>query len=376
MSEGMGQWSCAGHWLEALEWHVTLHESSDTEWTDARLSEWRRWYSEPKNRRVYEQVSQLLEDRQAYRERRGRPSDIDADPYDPRVPILEWRRGRSPVRSERRSRSDRRAWVNVWAGTLLAGAALACAVLVLRVTGSRTGAGPPPAIVYQTGVGQLETVHLSDGSTVTLGAQTRLTADFTAKRRALRLVHGEAWFQDKDIPGRPFSVHAGHGMITAIGTSFVVNRDSDRVVVTVTGGTVEVSAMPEAPKRRAIDPGTRARHPPVTRMVRGEALSYSDRGPLGPVTRANLHAATAWTQGRLIFDDVPLRYVVENVGRYWSRRITLGPRAGRLRFSGLIYENGIQDWLSGLSTIFPVTVEENRSSIRIHRRDASATRSN
>lgn len=356
MSEGIEQWPWAGHWLEALEWHVTLHESPDTEWTDARLSEWRRWYAEPEHRRVFEQICQLLEDRQAYRPRHRRPSETSTDPHD---------------RGAGRSRSLRDGWIKASVGVLLAGAALACAGLGLRVRWSGTRAATPPAIVYETGVGQLETLHLSDGSTVTLGAHTRLTAEFTAHRRALRLVHGEAWFQDPDIPGRPFSVQAGHGMITAIGTSFVVNRDSDRVVVTVTGGTVEVSAVPEAAPKPAIGAGAPARHPSATRMGRGEALSYSERGPLGPVTHADLHAATAWTQGRLIFDGVPLRYVVENVGRYWSRRLTIGRRAGRLRFSGLIYENGIRDWLSGLSTVFPVSVEETRASIYIHLRVAS-----
>ncbi len=356
----MAQGLRAGPWLEALEWHITLHEASDTEWTDARLSEWRRWYAEPEHRQVFEQVCQLLDDRHAYRQPHRRPREADADPCDPDV---------------RRGNTRRGAWIKASAGMLLAGAALACAGLVLRVRWSGTGAHPPPAIVYQTGVGQLETAHLSDGSTVTLGAQTRLTVDITAQRRVMRLLHGEAWFRDKDIPGRPFSVHAGHGTITAIGTSFVVNRDADRVVVTVTAGTVEVSTVRAPSRRPAIAPGTRTRHPSAVRMVRGEALSYSDRGDLGPLIPASAHAATAWTQGRLIFDGVPLRDVVENVGRYWSRRLTIGPRAGRLQFSGLIYENGIEDWLSGLSTIFPVSVEETRSCIRIHLRTPSDAQS-
>ncbi len=361
MSEDLAQWPCAGLWLEALEWHATLHEGSDMEWTDARLSEWRRWYSQPKNRRIFEQISQLLEDRDAYCQRHGRPKDADADPGDP---------------GAGRARSPPFGWIKAAAGVLLAGAALACAVLALRVRWAGTRAAGPRAMVYETAVGQLETIHLSDGSTVTLGARTRLTAELTAHRRALRLLHGEAWFRDTDIASQPFSVKAGHGTITALGTSFVVDRDSDRVVVTVIGGTVEVSAMPDAAPRRTVHPGTRTRHPPAVRMVRGEALSYSDLGNIGPVTHVSAQAATAWAHGQLIFNGVPLRYVVENIGRYWSRRITIGPRAGRLRFSGLIYENGIQDWLNGLSTIFPVAVAEAGSSIGIHSRAPNAPRPN
>ena len=368
--------SPAGHWLEAIEWHTALHEDADTAWTDARLSEWRRWYAAPENRGVFEQVCQLLEDRHAYRERHRRMREADADPYDPRVAIPEWKRRRLLAPREPRSGSGRGRWIGASAGSLLIGAALLCAVLVLRPLWRGTRTSRLPTSVYQTGVGQLETVHLSDGSTVTLGARTRLTAVFTPKRRVVRLLDGEAWFRDKDIPSQPFSVQAGHGTITAIGTSFVVNRDSDRVVVTVTAGTVEVSTVPPAPHRRAIAPGAPTRSSSAVRMTGGQALSYSDHGALGPLSRASPRAATAWTQGRLIFDGVPLRYVVENVGRYWSRRITIGPRAGRLRFSGLVYENEIQDWLGGLSTIFPVSLEETDSSIRIHMRSTGAAQAN
>jgi transmembrane sensor len=256
---------------------------------------------------------------------------------------------------------------------VLAAAAAALAVLVLRPHWLRTGPRSTPGVTYRTGHGELKTVQLADGSTVTLGALTRLSVDYTARRRSVRLFYGEAWFRDKDIPNRPFTVTAGNRVITAVGTAFVVNRDSDRVVVIVTSGTVDVSAVPPVPKLDSVHPlRPSSLTLPVIRVRRGELLSYSNRGTIGPVKEASPRTATAWTHGLLVFDNVPLRYVVQNIDRYWSRPILVTRRAGNLRFSGLIDEREIPEWLRGLSTIFPVTVEETRTSACVRMRAPQA----
>lgn len=377
MSDGASELpKTTDRWLDALEWHTTLSEVSGSQLTGARIRDWQQWHAEPENRRVFEQLDRLLEDALASR-RRGRRTrgELDADTYDPSVPVREWPHSRraAPTAS---GISHGRAWRD-WAPavTVLAAAAALSAALILRPAWLGITSGARSSAVYRTGVGQLESVRLSDGSAVTLGARTRLSIDFTSRRRIARLRYGEAWFRDRDIPNRPFTVTAGGGTITAVGTSFVVNRDCDRVVVTVTAGTVEVSAAAPASPPHSLPPGASSRPlRPVVRLMRGEAIVYTDSGALGAVTRASTRAATAWTQGRLIFDDAPLRDVLENVDRYWSHRITAGRRAGRLRFSGLIYENGIRDWLNGLSTILPVEIDETHSSICVHeRRDARQT---
>ena len=364
----------SSRWLDAVGWYTTISEAAEAELTAGKIHAWQQWYASPENQRVFEQLCKLLEDRRAYLKReRHPPAAISADSYDPVISVQEWRQscGTAPIGPARWS--IRGSWVRTSILPVLAAAAALAVVLVLRPQWLRFEPRAPSSVLYRTGHGELKTVQLADGSTVTLGALTRLSVDYTAHRRSVRLFYGEAWFRDKDIPNRPFTVTAGNRIITAVGTAFVVNRDSDRVVVIVTAGTVDVSALQPTPKMDSVHPlRPSSLSLPVIRVRRGELVSYSDRGIVGPVKKASTHTATAWTHGILVFDNVPLRYVVENVGRYWSRPILVSRRAGNLRFSGLIDEHEVPEWLTGLSAIFPVKVAETKTSACIRMRDPQA----
>jgi transmembrane sensor len=235
----------------------------------------------------------------------------------------------------------------------------------------RTGIGAVAwregAVTYETGVGTVKDVHLDDGSNITLSGQTKLLVTYTKRVRSVRLIQGEAWFKVAHDLQWPFIVQAGKGDIRAVGTAFLVTRDSDRVVVTVTEGTVTVTATPPPAKKHS--PGAAVVRVPV-RVTRGEEVSYRDNGTMASTVTADARAATAWTRGRLVFDNEPLRYVVESVNRYFPGHISVSPSAGQLRFSGVIFDRDIQDWLDGLSEAFPVIVSDHGASICVRMRGA------
>jgi transmembrane sensor len=155
----------------------------------------------------------------------------------------------------------------------------------------------------------------------------------------------------------------------------LVTRDSDRVVVAVTDGTVEVTTLKPGHARRSLNHAF-APIPALTpiRIYRGEEVVLRDNGALSPVRLTDTHAATAWIHGRLIFENQPLRYVIETVDRYSSLRITVSPSAGGLRFSGIVFEDEVDEWLQGLEKIFPVTIEDRGVSVCVHLRDSEPVR--
>jgi len=357
-------------WAEALTWHNTLCETEE-ELTSALAREWEHWYADAENRRTFDDVSRLLADRSIYLER-PRPSsaELEADRYDLSVPIAEWRKPRAPhvTRKQHVSAGNRWRWLS---GGLAIATAAAIAVLILWPLRFWSGTGPSGPVVYQTNVGELKHVQLRDGSTIVLGGRTQLSVAFSAQRRSVKLSEGEAWFKVVHHPRWPFVVAAGDGTITDVGTAFLVTRDSDRVVVTVTEGSVEVTAGLRT--RPTVTNGQVVAERPALipiRVTRGEQLAFSDNGALSPVKQADTRAATAWTRGRLTFDDQPLRYVVETVDRYSSRHISVSPSAGALRFSGIVFDDEIDDWLRGLEKIFPVAVEERGAAVCVHLRDS------
>jgi transmembrane sensor len=373
---GVGSKVDANRWLEALEWHTTLCEADEAGLTSDRLRAWQQWYGQPDNRRVFDQVSRLLADPLSYDPCAGpAPIELQADRYDPSLSIKEWCAAQRAEMAEKTRSPAKSRWQRTSLAFLLAAAALA-GLLLLRPSWLPTVGGRRGPVVYQTGVEELTRVSLPDGSSVTLGGHTRVRVDYTARRRLVQLSYGEAWFRDMDISNWPFVVTAGRGTITAIGTAFVVHRDSTGVMVMVTAGTVEVSAQALVGRMLALGEAPVPVQPlPVIRLGRDQALSYGDDGTVGRITLSDARSVTAWTRGLLVFDDTPLRDVIHDVDRYWSRHILVSPEAGQLRFSGLVYEDRIQDWLDGLSRIFPVATDAAGANICVHARGSRASQS-
>lgn len=360
-------------WDEALSWHDTLRAAKHEQLTYGVGRRWQDWYADAENRRVFDAVVGLLADHGPYRTlRRPTKKELAADEYDGSVSIAEWHEARKlkDRPSNRGFTEGRLQWLSTRMAVVMGIVIFALASpWLLRLRPG--GVGPRAPVIYRTDVGGFETVNLRDGSRIVLGGQTRLSVAYSAQRRLVSLIQGQAWFTVAHNPRRPFVVAAGGGTITAIGTAFLVTRDSDRVVVTVTEGVVQVAAR----IRMQPHPGTGTGFPlqpamaPVS-VSRGEELAFSDSGALSHVRSADTRAAAAWTHGQLVFDDQPLRYVVEAVDRYSSRHIVVSPDAGALRFSGIVIDSQIDDWLQSLEIIFPVTLETQGADVRIQMRDS------
>ena len=105
----------------------------------------------------------------------------------------------------------------------------------------------PQVADFDTTVGELKSVTLSDGSTVQLNTNSRVEVRFSSAERRVHLTRGEAYFSVAHNPRRPFSVYAANGIVTAVGTAFTVRlREQDAVEVTVEKGRVALSTLSEA----------------------------------------------------------------------------------------------------------------------------------
>jgi transmembrane sensor len=163
---------------------------------------------------------------------------------------------------------------------------------------------------YTTDVAERRTFSLPDGSTVELGSDSALSADFDAGKRSLRLQRGQAFFTVTSDPTRPFIVHAAYGQTRALGTRFDVKLETERVVVSVLEHSVEVTT---ADANAAI-------------VAAGWQISYGAEG-IGTAQEADAGAVEAWRRDRIIFDDVPLRRVLAELERYRRGKIMLMDRS-------------------------------------------------
>jgi len=138
-----------------------------------------------------------------------------------------------------------------------------------------------------------------------------------------------------------------------------VRRDSDRVVVTVTEGTVEVApqtesslALPDADSLAfAGQPDNSAR------LAVGEQLVLDSSG-LSGITITDPAIATSWKDGRLQYLREPLSSVISGVNRYSDLNIVIADsELNDLLFTGTIFNGHTIEWLEGVSTVLPVQVQ-------------------
>ncbi|TDX65968.1 FecR family protein [Methylosinus sp. sav-2] len=150
-----------------------------------------------------------------------------------------------------------------------------------------------------TGVGEIRSIVLDDGSKAHLDARSAITLRYAAGERRVVLLRGEALFEVAPNPARPFVVEAAEGTVTALGTAFDVALIGDGARVTVTEHRVEV----------------RSGGGNVV-VEEGRQSSYDrDRPAAAPVAQ-DVDAATAWRRGKLIVEDQPLGEVLAVLGRH------------------------------------------------------------
>lgn len=159
---------------------------------------------------------------------------------------------------------------------------------------------------HVTGIGERRSFTLADGSMVELGSYSALSVDFTERERRLVLHRGQGFFQAAADALRPFVVAAGAGAARALGTRFDVKLADDRVSVTVMEHAVSVEL---------------AAQPPVT-IDEGWQVTYGANRFETP-RQVDIASVTAWRGDRIVFEDAPLRLVLQELERYRRGRIVL-----------------------------------------------------
>lgn len=193
--------------------------------------------------------------------------------------------------------------------------AAACLLMFVYIG---VGLWPRYAADYRTGVGEQQSIQLSDGSTVMLNTDSYLSVDYSENRRRLHL-HGQAYFTVAPDPGRPFDVETDIGQVRALGTAFDVNSVDDDMTVTVYQHSVRVDLV----EGETID-----------RLEEGERAVIAD-GNHATIEPADLKQAGGWREQRLVFVARPLNKVIAELERYRPGKIViLDPQLAEHRVTG------------------------------------------
>ncbi|MFT3690958.1 FecR family protein [Paenirhodobacter sp.] len=197
---------------------------------------------------------------------------------------------------------------------------LAAAAVVLLAVGVLAG----PRILlwsradYLTQVAQTRTIPLEDGSVISLGAQSAVEIDMDGRKRRVRLLAGEAFFDVAPDPERPFVVTARDVRAKVLGTAFNVRLSEGATEIELARGSLRVAGAQNA----TLSPGDS--------ITVSHGTGRMQRGHVPPADIAS------WRDGRIFVDDEPISAVVEQIRRYhpgWIR--VASAELGRQRVTGL-----------------------------------------
>lgn len=199
---------------------------------------------------------------------------------------------------------------------------------------------------YRTETGEIRKIPLADGSTATINSASRLEVVLAKRRREVRLMQGEAWFQVAKDAQRPFLVEAGKVLVQAVGTAFSVRRRTGGVDVLVTEGVVEAWARQADGRRRRLVAGQRA-------FVGDDATVT-----IAPDAPSAMDRALAWRSGLIDLSGQSLADAIAEFNRYNQRRLVLADPAlaGEL-FDGVFRTDDPQGFALAVRESFHVPVD-------------------
>jgi transmembrane sensor len=233
-----------------------------------------------------------------------------------------------------------------------------------------------PALVtdvalYETAVGGVSKVELSDGSLITLNTNSRAQINFNERRRLVLLERGEIHINVAHDPSRPLSVIVGTRIVKAVGTAFSVKIDeSQRIEVIVAHGRVRV--------------GIRAKQPPGTEKLDQNLDQSLDQKMYSDITgetllltqgeRVVLDASSeelevlepeevevqlSWREGNLVFRGESLAVAAAEISRYTPVEFVLvDDDLMKIRVAGLFKAGDVTGFLSSLNANFDIIYEQ------------------
>lgn len=257
-----------------------------------------------------------------------------------------------PVRNKRFSLADlaipRRGDRSLWVACGLAAVLLGIFLLFQPVLRQ------PEIKIYRTRISEIRTIHLEDGSTVTLGADSSIgVPSFDSGERKVILENGEALFSVVGDSGRPFIVSADKTQVQVLGTQFNINRSYDVLTVSLLDGRVRLIQSPA-------EGGTSSsKTTNSVEVLPAHSISVRN-GVLQPLRKQNPEEMASWIEGQLRYNSTPLGRVVSDLNRYSEKPVQIADRAlYAMPVTAVLGTNQVSIFIEGLPHLLPVRISRD-----------------
>ncbi|WP_052695005.1 FecR family protein [Hymenobacter sp. AT01-02] len=212
---------------------------------------------------------------------------------------------------------------------------------------------PAPAAEYATPYGQTRTIHLPDGSVVTLNAHStmRYTAPSSQEQPREVWLDGEAYFSVHHQPNNQrFIVHTSAGLqVEVLGTKFTVYRRHEQARVVLLSGKVRVDFADQRPD---------------VLMKPGELVETYDATPTKLVHKpVQPDTYSAWKDDRLVLNETTMEELATRLHDTYGLEVEVAtPELRQRRMTGTVPVADLTILLAALEETFHLKAErqENR----------------
>ncbi len=231
----------------------------------------------------------------------------------------------------------------------------------------------------ETGINELRVVTLEDGTKLHLNTSTRITVAYGKTERRVQLDSGEALFEVAKHPAWPFVVDAGTQQVRALGTAFLIRRETQRLSVTLVEGKVAVSPVSESlpSSIRAAQSVNGPNGAPYDQKsagpTRGDLVVLApgqratwNRQKAPTLDRPQVNKLLAWQQGKVAIDNLPLAAAVGEMNRYSSVQLVLAqPQPEELLVSGVFTAGQSMSFARAMAQSYGLEVINRGGSIEL-----------
>ncbi len=257
------------------------------------------------------------------------------------------------------------------AAVLIAGLFVAINYIVSGQTNIKT---------YTAVYGERKNIQLPDGSVVTLnaGSNIKINKGFGVSTREVCL-EGEAFFEVKHDPNRPFIVHTPAMDVKALGTAFNVKAywNEKHTEASLISGLVEVTLKENNNRKMLLYPnqkigwetGSLAKQGVRSKPLQSEIGLADSLAQTLTVTSTGDIKEIAWKENKLIFDDEEFKDIAILLERWYGTKINFKDTSiYHYRFTGTYEKEDLNTVLNFLkeSRNFNYTSEQGEEVLTIN----------
>lgn len=196
---------------------------------------------------------------------------------------------------------------------------VAASILLLLAVGGMTfyfakeNKKEAPVYIVTSGIQNMQSVYLPDGTVVQLGPGSKLTypSVFSGNAREIHL-DGQAFFDVHKNPGKPFIVHTPHMDVQALGTAFeVFNYAIENKLETVLlNGKVKIGLNNPTGERKEFI------------LSPNEKIIHDKRSDLTSILDVDADKYTSWRKQKILsFENEKLSMIIPRLEQWYGRKI-------------------------------------------------------